>query len=467
MSDLLNTNLFATVSTALLIGTALTDTSSAQNPFDAGLRWTHQAPAAEPWIPEGVCFSGSDNLVFAAAKGSPARYMLLDSEGATWQDPRFLDVGLQGAIGSVAVTAGARADRQFTVAQFASPTLYERRTEVTRHDAISAASGGAYAPRWFHDMLVRTNGPARVCSDELGQTVVAAIWLDGDSTVQLDFLEGDSGTLTNRITVNGAALNALAISRDGSRVALTAGIDFYVFDHQGETLFHEILNDATQALSMDATGDTIILGGRAQLGVFSSDRGVYAFSGSLNRPVSDYALRAAVSDDGSTIAVAWWNGVTGVDVTFELWTFPGMRRLQQFVVPGVDGGLQNLPVDVRLTADGQRALFASWGNDNEDPEVLLVDRDRSQPVLEIDLPGSPRSIDLDATGTRVVVGHKDTHANQPSQTGAIRMYDTGERELALVGTPEVGGTLHLAAQHPAQGNIFFLFGPRAAPTIIG
>ena len=457
-----------TLPLASLVACLAVGGASAQSPFSGGLRWTHQAPAAQPWIPDGVAFSGADNLVFAAAKGSPSRYLLLDSEGSGWQAARFLDVGLAGASGTIDAVAGARADRQFTVAQFPAPTLYERRTEVTRHDAISAASGGAFAPRWFHDMLAHTNGPARLCADEAGATVVAGIWRDWDSSVQLDFLDADDGLLLSRVIVPGAALNALCMSADGSRVALTAGLDLYVFDGDGQELFHRVLSDATQALSLDETGSKVVVGGRAQLAVFASDgTGDYALAGSLNQPVSQYALRAAISADGSTLAVAWWNGTSGVDVAFEVWSYPRLERLRRYAFAGNAGGLQNLPVAVKLSASGQRALFASWGNDANDPEVLLIDRDQAAPVLEIQLPGSPRCVDLDSTGTRVVVGHKDTHANQASTTGAIRLYDTGERELQLLETPEVGGDLRLTARHPSQGNVFFLFGTRAAPTVIG
>ena len=108
--------------------------------------------------------------------------------------------------------------------------------------------------------------------------------------------------------------------------------------------------------------------------------------------------------------------------------------------------MQGYPEVVLITPDGRRAAFGTWGTGDPQPEVLLVDALTGAVVLERDLPGSVRALALDETGTRVAVGMKHTHANQFSATGEVRLYDTGERDLQVVGHPAAGGAL-LALLH--------------------
>ena len=53
------------------------------------------------------------------------------------------------------------------------------------------------------------------------------------------------------------------------------------------------------------------------------------------------------------------------------------------------------------------------------------------------------------------------HANMFASTGDVRLYDTGEGELALIGQPEVGGSLHVAARRPGARQVLFLLGEAA------
>jgi hypothetical protein len=118
-----------------------------------------------------------------------------------------------------------------------------------------------------------------------------------------------------------------------------------------------------------------------------------------------------------------------------------------------------LPAVVCVTPDGRRAAFGCWGDATNKPEIVLVDRDIALPVMQIDLPGSVLALALDATGTQIAVGMKDAHANQFATTGAVRLYDTGERDLQALSAPHPGTTLELAAKHSGASICLFLEGP--------
>jgi hypothetical protein len=95
---------------------------------------------------------------------------------------------------------------------------------------------------------------------------------------------------------------------------------------------------------------------------------------------------------------------------------------------------------------------------------MLFDVASASLVFSADLPGSAMALDLDASGTRLAVVTKSLHANLLSSTGEIRLYDTGEEDLALLGPTLLGGTLTAASSTPGATGTFFLLGkPRAVP----
>ena len=82
-------------------------------------------------------------------------------------------------------------------------------------------------------------------------------------------------------------------------------------------------------------------------------------------------------------------------------------------------------------------------------------------ILEVDLPGSAMGFDLDAQGTRLAVATKSLHANLVSSTGEVRLYDTGERDLALLGPALRGGLLEATAKQAGASHALYLVGARA------
>ena len=430
------------------------------DPFMPGVRWVHQASAAEPWIPGSVAFAGAESLAWAAAAGASPRFELLDLEAPPVGREA---ASLTGAVGSLAVAAGRRADRVFGLRQVAAPDAWQRSTRVEGYDPVAASAGASFAPSWSHDLGTIGNGPARLACDEEGERVVAAVFDPGGGTLRVDWIDGSTGELAARADLAGFDPGALvlAFSADGTRTALVAGRELAWFGADGALLERRPLGGTTTALAIDGRGRCVAVGvpGGIELLRSRSD-GALARHLWIAAPAGWRAARVALDDDARTLAVATWNAVSGVDQRLELWDVAGGTRLWERVRLGVLGGPQDLPVALALTPDGRRLALGTWG-DGLAPELCLFEREGPPAILEVDLPGSVNGIALDDSGTRVLVTHKDRHANHAAATGAVRLLDTGERDLQRAAPVALTAELSLVARGEGALAAAFLIGIRA------
>ncbi len=458
---------------ALVAATSLSATLSAahaaplQDPFAQGERWSHAPlPTATGWMPDQVLFAGDDSFVWTAQRGADGALRLLDAVADGPQTARGIVTRTPDEFGAPIIAAGSRGDAVFALRQFEAPTAFQRQPLVLGYDPTAAADGLEMAESWSHDLDVRINGPVRLASDHRGAIAVAAAWSDTTGSVRVDVINGSDGTLLGRRDMPGYSLNALAVSGDGTRIAVVAGLTLYVLDALATPIHTEALTASTQALALSDDGATLAFGEIGSINIFQEQpAGGYSLYQNYAASASELPSRLDVSDDGSLIAIAWWNYVSGKDARFEIYDSVFQFPLASYSQPSFPGALQNLPVEAKITGDGNRAAFATWGN-SSDPEVIMLELGGFGPSLQVNLPGSTRGMDLDSTGTRLALGHKDVHSSVFGATGAIRVVDTGERRLALTATPHVGGTLEAAAIEPGSFGGWFVLGPKAAvPTV--
>lgn len=422
--------------------------ASAQDSFSPELRWTYETPPTEVWIPGSLAFGVNENHVFASANFGMRRLMLIDADD-TPTEPRFVDEEISGDTGVVEIATAERGTALYSLSQFPNPTEAQRRTEISRYDAVSAQAGAPFEPQWTHDMGTLGNLAARLVTNVDGSVVVAAMWTG--SIVQVDRLDGETGALLGRRFLTGDQLVALDISENGERVAVAVGAHVYVLNGSSQTVFHQQTDATPATIALAGDGRSLLVGRLGRFDEYREDP-TWALRTQVLGAPSWIATRLDQSHDGSTVAVAWWNAVTGSDLKFELRFGAGFQVLYTYDEVGIFGGLQNLPHSVHVSRDGSRALYGGWGDNDSDPELILVDRDTLQAIWELDLPGSVRGLDLDSTGTRIAVSHKETHANGSGSRGSIRLYDTGERDLQLTRPAVVGGELSVTtycAQAPA------------------
>jgi len=432
-------------------------------PFTLGERWSSAASPSLTWLPDSVVFAGGDELVVSASRGMAGGLAVKSAHAAQGAPDLAFDGRFQFAYGAPEVVAGERADAVYSLAQYPAPDLFSRRVEVTRHNPVQAARGAAFVPVWTHELDVRINAPARIVCDAAGEIVVAAAFDDQSGNVRIDRLVGATGALVARRDLPASGLTRLALSADGRRVAIAAGLALWILDEQGQILTQRSLASATHVLAFSADGRALAIGGTGRVDLLREiSPSVWSVAKSFLGAAQELAAVGALGSDAGALAIGWWDFTTGTSARLELWDVAAEVRTASYTLAGTPISTQNLPSACVLSSDGQRAAFGLWG-DGANAEVLLLEAGRPLPVVAFDLPGSVRALDLDESGTRIAVAHKSVHNSQWGATGAVRLLDTGERALELLTTPTFGGTLAVATRRPGASLALILLGRPAHP----
>lgn len=443
----------------LLLATAPSLGAMQQDLFQPNLRWTHPAPLDAPWIPESVAFAVDGEMVWASGNFGTPQLMVLPAPGQVLGEVVHRGLGVSDSITILSATARDGGDALFAVAQYAAPDPLQRSTEVMRFDPLGPPVGTDLQPVWTHDSGLVVNGPARVAVDDLGRVCCLAVWNDSASQVQLDWLNGLNGNLVRRVNVAATGLNVLDVSDDGTRVALGGGRAVFVFDSlTGNVLHQEALSSSTNAIAISGDGTRVAVGSFSELRLLEELPGGYADAWTVTAGPMELPTRVALSEDGDTVAIGWWNFFSGTAVRYEVVDGDTAAQLNEVSQVGASGGLQHFPQAICVTPDGSRIAFGGWGNGGPDPEIVLLERGVPAPVMEVNLPGSVRALDLDPTGRRIVVGAKNVHANQFASTGEVRLYETGEDDLVQVRHLENGGDLEIATRMPGALSVVLLVG---------
>lgn len=439
-----------------------------QDPFAPGVRWSAAPTAGVPWIPTSVEFAAGGELVFAAgALGSP-RWMVFSSaenSSAPGAATPWLSASAAPAtLSNMIVRAGDDGDELFGLCQVPDPDTSHRRTEIARFDVLDPSG---MSRLWTHDMGWRVNGAAKLAVSADGTRAMAVVHDATSQALRIEWLDGASGSVSRRIDLPAGTLRQIASSADVGVLALVAGLELWVFDSNGATRHFEVLGAATQALALSGDGSTLLIGAPGLLRVLHWNSTSFVERARETAPVNEVPVRCALSSDGLTWGAGWWNSTTGREVRLELRGAPGDSLLWQELQSAPSTAPQNYPEALCISADGGRAAFGLWGSQDPQAEVLLVDRAQGAVIASLDLPGSVLSLALDPSATRLAVGMKHVHANQFGNTGEVRLFDTGERDLQALAPARLGGALSVTARRPQARSVWFLYGPRAVqPTVL-
>jgi hypothetical protein len=436
------------------------------DPFASGVRWSAAPSPGFDWMPRAVALTPDGEFAWSGATLAHP-HLALRATAALNAEQAALFEGppLTGAIGVIPVAVGAGPEELFAAVQFPAPDAAHRRTEVVRYDARLAAQGLApFAPLWTRILPVQENGPALLAADAQGG-LVAAIHSPAQASVHLEWLDPSSGAPLAALALAGGSLGALAMSQGGARVALSAGSELWVVEADGTVAHHETLAAQTSCLALSADGTTLAVGGFGAARVLQEGAQGFATVASVTSEASHIAAVAALDAHGTSAAVGFWNFATGVDVRIAWIEVPSGVWLQDLTLAGTPGP-QNFPEELVLTADGARLCVGLWGQAGSEPELLLLARGEAAPLAALDLPGSALALALSSDGSRAAVCQKGAHANQFSTTGSLVLFDTGERELQLVGPLKSGGALELALLHPGQTSALFGVGQPAERALV-
>ena len=421
-------------------------------------------------MPRSVAFSGGGELVWSAFSGPAGQLALLASapgDPALPTAPLFHDAApLAEALGRVHVASGEAPDELFALVQVAEPLTALRRTRILGFDAFEAARGATFAPRWTHDLELLVNAPGILASDARGERLVAGVADASRNVVRIDWLDAD-GALVERVDLAASALKGLVLAEKGERAVLCAGLELIVLERNA-VILQRTLGGSTAALALSDDGRIVAHGDQGGVRVLEEDGAGWTTLATFPGNANELPVGLALSADGETLAISWWDYVDTTAVRLEVVDVRTGSIRNAHEQRGAAFGLQNFPSALRMSADGRRVALGLWGAGDERAELLLFERGTSEPVLSVDLPGSVEALDLDRSGTRIAVACKDAHANLFAATGRLLCYDTGERELELVRSARPGGTLELLlrAPEPLRAALFVAGFVREEPLVM-
>jgi len=433
--------------------------AQASDPFAAGQRWRSAASAQDAWLPQSLAFAARGELLWSAHGGANPRLELFDSAPFSSQLTPRAAHARPGVAGVFAVAAGRDAHALFALAQYPGPTPATRWTELSRYDAFAADPS---QPVWARTFATPTNGAARVHASAASDELLATLYDQGSQSLRLEWVRGADGAELSTHTLNTPSLRQVGVARDLSRVALSVGAQVRVVARSGALELNHVLAAPTNALALSGDGARLAFGDGSALRVFVRAASGWSALREFSAGGSFVPTRVALSNDGATLAIGWWDAQQTQRVRFELWSVADAAPRYARELSASGGMLQNFPESVVLAPDGRRAAFGAWGTNDAQPEALLVDAASGQELFALDLGGSVRTLALDDSGTRLAVGFKHTHANLVGATGEVRCFDTGEREVQLLNVAQLGAPVQLTARRALAQRVYLLRGPLAA-----
>lgn len=428
-------------------------------PFEPGLRWIHAASLGTPWIPTSVGFAADAELVWVGTEVQNRRLLLLDGAGAGVVQPTKSDDGVMAA-SYVLDVQGTTAAGLFSLTQYPDPDLFQRRSVLARHDLIANSNGLPFVPQWSFECAFVDNGTAKMAVDARGERAALAVSHPATGSVRLHLLDVQAQTLLWQEDIVADSLDSLAISADGSTLAVSVGRRLLIKDHHGTDLLPAKEDGQAYSMAFDEKGERLIVGSPELLRVYEFDGALYQLDHAQVGGADEGPLRVALSEDGETYAAAWYRYTATDSLRLEVRDSSTHALRNSLTQAGIPNGLQNSPVGLVINPTGERIAMASWGQGNGLAEVVLIQKGQVEPVLEVNLPGSAMDLDLDDSGTQLVVSTKNLHANQVGSTGEIRLYDTGERDLHLSAPARLGGQLQVDSKRAGSRISLFLVGDR-------
>lgn len=442
----------ALASLALLTASGVAQT--VQDPFAPGMRWSYGAEPSLPWIPRDVTLVSDGEFSWVGeAVGSPGATLLGGTGDGSLET--IFHYALPGALNVVDVEAGPGIGHLYAAVQFAGgPQSSGRTTQVLGFDGFLSGSPN----KWTRTLFPEVKGGVQLAVDGTGLGIFAARHDPYAGRIDLDRLDPADGSSLFSTSFSAGSLRGIEVSQDGNRVLVALGNGFRLLDGAGATLLAQALPVSTEAFDLSADGATFAFGDHATLHIFTETPSGYVETQNVVEGAEWMATRLSLSDQGSGLAVGWWNFQTGQAIRFQLWDLATSTKLHEVTQTGLGGGLQNFPQDVAISRNGDRAVLGAWGSGGPDPQLLLMDRNQATPIFSTYLPGSVTALDMSSSGERLVVAMKGSHSNQFATLGYVQAFDTGERDLQFVGAIRTGKTFQVSSKDTSSLQHIYVFG---------
>lgn len=261
----------------------------------------------------------------------------------------------------------------------------------------------------------------QVSDDGSTISVVVNMFTTGGLKARLYVFDAGSSTPVVSYDLPGAsAASALAITPQGSYVAVYAWPSIYVYDRPALALrWSGSCGAGNDALAISGDG-RYLSWGWSTVYLREWTGSTYQQIWSTTRP-GMYASECALSIDGSTLAVGWYEYPSFARTVIEVRELPSLSLLWEYDyvaagasdVPADRERITDVPSEMVWSTDSQHLAVASWGGNF--PEIHVFGRAVSTPLAVMDTPGTMFDIDVVTTQlgeTYVSACGKHVHAGQ-------------------------------------------------------
>ncbi|MFM9994379.1 MAG: hypothetical protein ACKVU4_01115 [Phycisphaerales bacterium] len=290
--------------------------------------------------------------------------------------------------------------------------------------AFSSASG---VELWNYPIKGNYNAvdskPVKVSRD--GSVVVAFATDTNAQLCELFILDGPTGAYLRSWVFTGFG-GSVDLTDNGGLALVAQSANGRVIDTAtGVEVFSAAANGAGGRFNISGDGSIIVLGG-FDLRVHRKQGATWVPAFTYFAPNSWFGWGSAVSRDNSTIGVMSHDYAQNYLVTAtRVFDVPTGALLGTHNTTGA-GQFQDSIAGAAISDDGSVLAVASWGaQNNVHPEVMVFDR-AANLIDSIDTPGSPFGFDMTGNGRYILVGSKAVHANIMGNGGRVTLLDRGE-----------------------------------------
>lgn len=425
---------------------------------EMGLQWTLASDGS--WIADAISVGNHGTQVFTEYGAYANRAVLLSSHDVSPPAPVWEEVGVVSNQHRSVVSSHERDVHVAMHQRLREGSTSVRRAVLRKYSSVPGAQD------WSREIPVDIQGHSynRVGISSDGRRIVAVVYdfAQGKTRVELLSDLGEQPLAVHMVQTMGPFLG-LALSSDARKLMLASSMRITILDvDTGAIELNRSLSSAPNygAVALSGNGRMAAFGTIGQIWLFErGEQGTYEQLQSLSLPQAVYCRRVAISDDASTL-------VAGLFLTSN----PGRAHVRAYdLASGAitmerllqgSGTFQNQVERISFSADGQRFAVGLWGDEGGIvPEVLVFERDQSEPVFTYDLPGSVMALDLSPRGDFLAVASKGVHANVAGGGGAFWLFRTSPSDLGLEGVPSIGAGVAVAHRLEAGNSSRVLVAP--------
>jgi hypothetical protein len=404
----------------------------------AGTRWS-LTDGGLAWVGTAVALGNRGTQVFTELDLNNERAMLLSAFDGTPPTPVWEDTSALNSDFRVVDSA------ETTNTHVSIHQILLGGSSLTRQAVLTKYSSSSGTPDWTYTFTPVINAASNVGISRDGSRIVAAIYNDTASQVEIAVFGPNSGVPQSYtivpVNVNDY-MRGFDLSADGSTLYFSAGVNTNIFDIASLTVVHSnSIGASFDSHAISGDGSVFAYGNFGVIRVWERIGGAYTNTFNRTIPGSCYCAMIDISDDSSTIAYGFTFYDQYLKTIVEAIDVPTKLVTMTHTSMG-GGGFQNIISDVSISADGSKFAVGRWGDAaGLDNEVDVYGRDDDAPTLSANLPGSVFSLDMSADGQRVIAGSKAVHANTFGNGGRLTLLDNGDEDFALQTVPHVGATL--------------------------